>query len=211
LYDDDGLLTPETMLRPARQQFRSRTVVLRNSELVTRRLLRYTEVGSHYTIARGKIEQRVSTSSPKPSHASSLDLPPDACRIHSEVLRSEVHSVEAAVGGTMAALHAEGCGEAQCAAIELALREALANAMLHGNGGDPQKRVELDCVGHPDGSVTVLVRDQGAGFRLEDVRDPTHPDNVYLTGGRGIYLIRHFMDDVQFRKNGSEIRMMKKK
>lgn len=153
----------------------------------------------------------MSTSSPNPSHASSLDLPPDARRIYSEILHSEVHSVETAVCRTMAALHAEGCGEAQCAAIELALREALANAMLHGNGGDPHKNVELDCVGHPDGSVTLVVRDQGAGFKLEDIRDPTHPDNIYLAGGRGIYLIRHFMDDVEFRRNGSEIRMMKKK
>lgn len=109
----------------------------------------------------------------------------------------------------MVLLKAHGCRERQCTAAELSLREALANAILHGNGSDSKKRVELDCYGHGDGSVTLVVRDQGHGFDINSLSDPTSPENVYRDGGRGIYLIRHFMDQVEFDRGGSEIRMRK--
>jgi serine/threonine-protein kinase RsbW len=122
-----------------------------------------------------------------------------------------VQLVEPLVQRVMESLAEYGCSERQSIAAELALREALANAMLHGNGGDPKKRVEVACMRHEDGSITLMVRDEGAGFPLDAVRDPTDPQNLYRPGGRGIYLIRHFMDDVEFRRNGAEIRMYKRK
>ncbi len=111
----------------------------------------------------------------------------------------------------MTLLGRQGCQERQCVAMELALREALANAILHGNGADEKKRVELACYGHADGSVTLVVRDEGPGFRLDRVRDPTSPENLFRDGGRGIYLIQHFMDEVHFDRGGAEIRMKKKR
>jgi serine/threonine-protein kinase RsbW len=127
-----------------------------------------------------------------------------------QVLPSDIHLVETIVERVMGILGKQGCRERQCVAAELSLREALANAILHGNGSDHQKRVELSCYRHSDGSVTLVVRDEGPGFSLEGLPDPTAPENVYRDGGRGIYLIRHFMDEVEFDRGGAEIRMRKK-
>ncbi|HWQ02859.1 MAG TPA: ATP-binding protein [Candidatus Nitrosotenuis sp.] len=131
--------------------------------------------------------------------------------IFSEVLPSDTNLVEAAVSRLVEALVANNCVNGQCSAVEVALREALANAILHGNEKDSQKKVELDCLKHADGSVTLVVRDEGQGFDPASVPDPTLPENIYSASGRGIYLIRSFMDEVRFRRGGSEIRMKKNK
>jgi serine/threonine-protein kinase RsbW len=130
--------------------------------------------------------------------------------IYSEVVRSDIRAVEPAVERLAVALKAHHCKEAQCLAADVSLREALANAILHGNGCDVRKHVELDCFQHGDGTLTLVVRDEGAGFDPAKLTDPTHPENVLRSGGRGIFLIRHFMDDVSFRRGGSEIRMKKR-
>lgn len=119
--------------------------------------------------------------------------------------------METAVDRCLAALSLFGCEQSQCSSAELALREALANAILHGNGSDSRKQVELDCFQHRDGSVTLVVRDEGPGFNPSVLDDPTRPENIFRASGRGIYLIRHFMDDVKFRRGGSEIRMRKRR
>ena len=94
-------------------------------------------------------------------------------------------------------------------AIEVALREALANAILHGNRSNTRKPVQLDCFQQRDQSILLVVRDQGQGFDLAHLVDPTRPENILRAGGRGIFLIRHFMDEVDFQRGGSEIRMRK--
>jgi serine/threonine-protein kinase RsbW len=131
--------------------------------------------------------------------------------IFSEVLRSDTGVVEAAVSRLLEALVAHNCVNGQCSAVEVALREALANAILHGNEKNARKKVELDCLKHDDGSVTLVVRDEGEGFDPASIPDPTLPENIYNASGRGIYLIRSFMDEVRFRRGGSEIRMKKLK
>jgi serine/threonine-protein kinase RsbW len=135
----------------------------------------------------------------------------DAVHVFSESLPSEVERVEALVERAVKVLGICGCAQNQNTSAELALREAVANAVLHGNGGDPQKHVQVDCFQHPDGSITLIVSDQGQGFDLAKIPDPTQPENLFRAGGRGIYLIRHFMDDVQFARNGAQILMRKKK
>jgi serine/threonine-protein kinase RsbW len=102
--------------------------------------------------------------------------------------------------------------ETQCAVgkefeIEIALREALANAVVHGCANDPCKAVEcvLRCSG--SGEVIIVVRDPGSGFDPSAVPNPVAGENVYSTHGRGIYLIRQLMDDVWFECGGSEIHM----
>jgi serine/threonine-protein kinase RsbW len=131
--------------------------------------------------------------------------------IFSEVVRSDIRAVEQVVARVVAALNGSECADEQCVAADVALREALANAILHGNGSDARKRVELDCFRHADGSVTLVVRDEGSGFDPAKLTDPTEPQNILRSGGRGIFLIRHFMDDVSFRRGGSEIRMKKRR
>lgn len=95
-------------------------------------------------------------------------------------------------------------------AIDLALREALVNAIVHGNQCDPAKRVTVDGYLLPDRQVLVVVRDQGRGFDPANLADPTTPENLERATGRGIFLIRKFMDEVQFRDQGREIHMKKK-
>lgn len=93
--------------------------------------------------------------------------------------------------------------------IELALREALVNAIVHGNREDPNKNVHIDCRCTKEGEVSITVVDEGLGFEYDAVADPTSPDNRLLTHGRGIYLMRTLMDEVDFEQRGSVVRMRK--
>ena len=93
--------------------------------------------------------------------------------------------------------------------IEMALREALANAVVHGNGDDPCKSVYVTCRCYMDGEVSITIRDQGRGFDSNAVLDPTLPENLLFTHGRGIYLMKTLMDEVSFEDGGSVVRMRK--
>jgi serine/threonine-protein kinase RsbW len=85
--------------------------------------------------------------------------------------------------------------------------EALANAMIYGNGRDPKKRVRMEV--ELDGScVCVRVIDQGRGFDPRVVPDPTVGANLQRSGGRGIFLIRNLMDEVEFNARGNEVRLV---
>jgi serine/threonine-protein kinase RsbW len=101
------------------------------------------------------------------------------------------------------------CAEGNEYQIELALREALANAIVHGCDNDPNKKVEC-CVACTESSdIVIVVRDPGQGFALTDVPNPLAGENLHSTHGRGIYLINQLMDEVSFERNGAEIRMRK--
>jgi serine/threonine-protein kinase RsbW len=93
--------------------------------------------------------------------------------------------------------------------IETALREALANAVVHGNGENSYKRVYVDCRCYMDGEVSITVRDEGQGFNSEEVTNPTTPENLLCTHGRGIYLMKTLMDEVSFEDGGAVVRMRK--
>jgi serine/threonine-protein kinase RsbW len=93
--------------------------------------------------------------------------------------------------------------------IEMALREALANAVIHGNGDDSCKSVNITCRCYMDGEISITVRDQGRGFDSNAVPDPTFRENLLFTHGRGIYLMKTLMDEVSFEEGGSVVRMQK--
>jgi serine/threonine-protein kinase RsbW len=93
--------------------------------------------------------------------------------------------------------------------IEMALREALANAVIHGNGDDSCKSVYVTCRCYMDGEVAITVRDQGRGFDCNAVLDPTLLENLLFTHGRGIYLMKTLMDEISFEEGGSVVRMRK--
>jgi serine/threonine-protein kinase RsbW len=95
-------------------------------------------------------------------------------------------------------------------AIELALTEALANAVVHGAKADPSKIVECDVVSNQDQSILIVVRDPGKGFDPGHVPNPLRGESVYSDHGRGIFLINQLMDEVKFLKNGTEIHMIKR-
>src|SRR5215469_7040919 len=93
--------------------------------------------------------------------------------------------------------------------IELALREALANAVIHGNHEDANKRVYVECRCYRNGEVLITVRDEGEGFDTNASTDPTLPDKLLSDHGRGIYLMQQLMDDVRYEKGGTVVRMRK--
>ena len=93
--------------------------------------------------------------------------------------------------------------------VELALREALNNAVIHGNGMDPNKLVEIRCRCERGKGVWLIVRDQGRGFDPSTVPNPLTPQGLMAEHGRGIHLIKVLMDEVSFKRGGSEVHMWK--
>jgi serine/threonine-protein kinase RsbW len=91
--------------------------------------------------------------------------------------------------------------------LRVGVTEALANAMIYGNGRDPAKRVRLQVEIDPI-RVVVEVHDQGAGFDPDCVPDPTLPANRERPCGRGIFLIRELMDEVRFNECGNCVRLV---
>jgi serine/threonine-protein kinase RsbW len=96
------------------------------------------------------------------------------------------------------------------AVIEMALHEALANAVIHGNGENSCKRIYVECRCDRDGELPITVRDQGRGFDNSAVLDPTFLENLLFTHGRRIYLIKTLMDEVSFEEGGAVVMMRKK-
>ena len=93
--------------------------------------------------------------------------------------------------------------------IEVALREAVLNAIIHGNKEDPHKHVYVTILCGADGEVAMRIRDEGAGFDSGSVPDPTAPEHRMSTHGRGIYLMRALMDEVSFDEGGTVVFMRK--
>ena len=90
------------------------------------------------------------------------------------------------------------------AAFTIAMREALANAVTHGNRHDGFKKVYVQYTCEPDNSLSILIRDEGDGF---DPSDVPIPKDMGEDTRRGIYLMTSYMDEVQFRRDGTEVYM----
>lgn len=111
--------------------------------------------------------------------------------------------------------HELGLDEEALHWTSMAVRETVINAIMHGNKNDPGKLVFIDFTVEPNGGssdLVVRVRDQGEGFDTGRLSDPLAPENLLNTSGRGIFLIRQFMDDVSIcraREGGMEVRMSK--
>jgi anti-sigma regulatory factor (Ser/Thr protein kinase) len=94
--------------------------------------------------------------------------------------------------------------------IAMAVREAAINAVLHGNAYDPGKKVALDFERNGE-DLVITIRDQGHGLDVSKIPDPLAPENLMKTSGRGIFLIRSFMDEVQINpsQTGTEVKLIK--
>lgn len=94
--------------------------------------------------------------------------------------------------------------------IEMALLEAMANAVIHGNGDNACKSVYVTCRCYMDGEVAITIRDEGRGFDPSALVDPTFREHLLVTHGRGIYLMKALMDEVSFEDGGAVVMMRKK-
>jgi serine/threonine-protein kinase RsbW len=128
----------------------------------------------------------------------------------SVTLAADRDAVDPVVRSVMNVVREMNCAPGREDDIELALTEALANAVVHGAKSDPSKVVECDVACDPQHGILIVVRDPGSGFDPAKIADPCHGENIYASHGRGIYLINQLMDDVQFHKNGTEIHMLKR-
>jgi serine/threonine-protein kinase RsbW len=125
-------------------------------------------------------------------------------------LPAQREAVDPVVQQIMGELRKTHCVAGKEDDIELALSEALANAVVHGCRCDPTKTVECCVVCDQKRGLVIVVRDPGTGFDPATVPAPTEEENVYRHHGRGIYLMNQLMDEVKFHKNGTEIHMIKR-
>ena len=126
---------------------------------------------------------------------------------------SRIETVAAAAAAVAEFVGRSGVSDDAAFGIDMAVREAVTNAVLHGNRQDKNKTVELVLKSSPD-AVEISVHDQGPGFNPEDVPDPTANENILKTSGRGIFFMRTFMDEVDWLirpEGGTTVRMLKRR
>jgi anti-sigma regulatory factor (Ser/Thr protein kinase) len=141
-------------------------------------------------------------------HLSALLPACSACKLDISI-PADPNAISGVVDGVMEILREMKSAVGSEYQVELALREALANAIVHGCNNDSSKKVEC-CVACTESSdVIIVVRDPGDGFVVPSVPSPLAAENLHSTHGRGIYLINQLMDEVSFERNGAEIRMRK--
>jgi serine/threonine-protein kinase RsbW len=103
-----------------------------------------------------------------------------------------------------------GFGEEEVMQISMAVRESAVNAVLHGNNYSPDKKVTLAFERNAK-DLIITIRDQGNGINLNSIPNPLAPENLLKTSGRGIFLMRSFMDEVEIRpsQTGTEVKLIK--
>ena len=108
----------------------------------------------------------------------------------------------------LAALQLHGWGAEDRFGIQMAMEEAVMNAIKHGNGCDPTKTVDID-LGFDERKFEATISDYGLGFDPKEVPDPTADENLGKTCGRGVMLMKNFVDSVKYNDCGNEVKMVK--
>jgi len=145
------------------------------------------------------------------------DTQAQECRFKaSELLLRESFSIPGRVDAIPPAVERimEVVRELECASgsefeVEIALTEALANAVVHGCRGASDKTVEVCVACDISRGILIVVRDPGEGFEPSDLPSPIEGENVYASHGRGVFLISQLMDEVRFERRGTEVWMRK--
>lgn len=132
---------------------------------------------------------------------------PESCSFTLE-LPSDPGIIETAVADLVERLRPYAYGGSRLNLnFRVGVAEALANAIIYGNGSDPDKRVRVEVELSAE-EVALQVYDEGQGFDPTQVPDPTLPENLDGTGGRGIFLIRELMDEVRYNERGNCVRLV---
>jgi Anti-sigma regulatory factor (Ser/Thr protein kinase) len=123
---------------------------------------------------------------------------------------SKIQAISPLVDRLMRLIEGSQCVPGEEFDVELALREALENAVVHGNQENPERKVHIRCRCQPGNEISIVVTDQGKGFDFETIVRKgitSDPDSEH---GRGLQLMKAYMDDVHFERGGSEVHMRKR-
>ncbi|MFC1570423.1 ATP-binding protein [Candidatus Omnitrophota bacterium] len=123
-------------------------------------------------------------------------------------IENDSHLLKEVSNKLINALKAKGVGEEIIFDVHVGFEEALRNAMVHGNKNDPAKKVYIETEIKED-FIVIIVEDEGEGFDLTKLPDPTVGENLLKEGGRGVYLILHLMDEVKYESGGRKVIMVK--
>lgn len=127
-----------------------------------------------------------------------------------ETIPSVVSMIDTVIGKIMKLIEQSHCWE-DADSLDLVLREALANAIIHGNRSDPQKAVRVCVALQQDCRMLIVVKDAGSGFDPNEIPNPVVGQSLFADHGRGIFLINRLMEEVQFRfDHGTAIYMRRK-
>ena len=124
-------------------------------------------------------------------------------------LRSEIDLISPFVDWLMSLIAQSGCVDGNEEFVELALREAVSNAIIHGNRLERRKLVHVRCCCQGGVGVFIAVRDQGHGFDPNTVPNPLAVENLLAEHGRGIHLMKLAVDEVSFQRGGTEVHIRK--
>lgn len=124
------------------------------------------------------------------------------------VIESSSSAIEQVCKRILSELQADNFSKEDVFAVHLGLEEAFLNAIKHGNKNDNTRKVTITYSIRPD-EIEIFMKDQGQGFDPDSVPDPRCGDNIYKVGGRGLFLIRSYMDLTEFNEQGNCIRMVK--
>ncbi|NNE98078.1 MAG: ATP-binding protein [Pyrinomonadaceae bacterium] len=128
-------------------------------------------------------------------------------------IQSTIESIDTAVTQTVDFAKENGFSDDAIFGIDMAVREAVANAVKHGNCLDDEKSVDITLVDDTR-SLEITIRDYGKGFSVEKVPDPTNPENLMKENGRGILFMQNFVDVVEWHNHpegGMFVKMVKNK
>ncbi len=128
----------------------------------------------------------------------------------SETIEASVPAIDPVVDRIVAAVRDMGCAAGKEHEVDLALREALTNAVVHGCKEDPAQTVHIWVLCDDTRGMLIVVRDSGQGFDPRSIPSPTTGEGLYASHGRGVFLINELMDDVRFTRGGTEIHMRKR-
>jgi serine/threonine-protein kinase RsbW len=118
-----------------------------------------------------------------------------------------VEAIEPVVEQILKSMQQMSCAPGRELAVETALREALANAIVHGCKDDPGKQVQCCVACDESRGMLIVVRDPGAGFDPRTIPSPIQGECLFSDHGRGVYLINQLMDEVRYERGGTEIHM----
>ncbi len=133
-----------------------------------------------------------------------------ACQFNM-VIPADPHAIPTVTNGVVHMLQSKNWSESDVMAVELALQEAVANAIRHGCQNDPTKQLQCCVTCNETGEITIVVRDPGSGFDTASISNPLDAANILKPSGRGIFLINGLMDEVGFRDGGRELEMRKRR